>query len=357
LEGFVGKYGESIEDNPTPEQAAYLQNKMTNSKGEVMGAREFIEADRAEKRRNKDMAGLTAAKRLHPLSYKEAFTPPAQNTFFNMDVIERRMGELQFDNTKTLRGDFQWTSGFGSKVTFIYKPEHGRFVITKRLEEQQANKKVKKGSHFRPNNGWRFVASGDAFRLEKTDGGRMSDGGGAVLRVYDESIDGPDKQLKDYKTNQFVCAYRYHPPTPEEYVEDMLKMCIYYGAYMYPENNIDEIERRFKEWGYKGYLLYDIDTKTGKKKNQAGFFTGGGSKQALFNRGIEFIDNHGEQCDIIEILQEFGEIGGLDDMTNYDLLTSVFGCLRGQEEILKRSARRKQFHGVDVSGVFDAKYY
>jgi len=358
LEGFIGPFGESIIDKPTPMQLEHMQQKVKNRKGEYVGAREYIEADRAEFRRKNDMEGLTDAKRLFPNSYKEAFTPPARNTFFNMEVIEQRTGELQFDNTKTLEGNLEWTSGFGSSVRFVEKEDGGRFTISKRLQQNEANKKIKKNNgHWYPQGSYKYVASGDAFRLEKTDGGRVSDGGGAVLRVYDESIDPPDKNLIDWETNNFVCAYRFRPPTPEEYVEDMLKMCIYYNAKIYPENNIDEIEKNFKKWGYKGYLLHDIDPKTGRKKSNAGFFSGGGSKQALFNRGIEFIDNHGARCDIIEILKEFGSIRGLDDMTNYDLLTSVLGCLRAQEEILRRTTQKTNTDVVDLRGVFQTKYY
>jgi hypothetical protein len=357
LEGFIGPYGESVIESPTPQQIEFMGNKAKNRDGEYVGAREYIEADRADHRKRNDMEALTDAKRLFPNSYKEAFTPPARNTFFNMEIIEKRIGELQFDNEKTIRGNFEWVAGFGSDVKFIEKPEVGRFVIAKRLQEHECNKKIKKGNNWHPQGGHKYVASGDAFRLEKGESSRVSDGGGAVLRVYNESIDPPNKSLQDWQTNNFVCAYRSRPPTPEEYVEDMLKMCIYYGAKMYPENNIDEIEKQFKKWGYKGYLLYDIDPKTGKKKNNAGFFSGGTSKQSLFNRGIEFIDHHGARCDIIEILKEFGAIRGLDDMTNYDLLTSVFGCLRAQEEILRRVSRKGQVTAVDVGGVFRQRYY
>lgn len=352
LEGFVGKYGESIVERPTPDQLEYMRNKVKNRKGEYVGAREYIEADRAEFRRKNDMEGLTDAKRLFPNSYKEAFTPPARNTFFNMEIIEKRVGELQFDNTKTLYGNLEWVSGFGSDVKFVENGGNNRFIISKRLQKHTANKKIKKGSHWYPQGGYKFVASGDAFRVEKSDGGKISDGGGSVLRVHSDAIDPPDKSLDEWETNNFVCAYKYRPPTPDEYVEDMLKMCIYYGARMYPENNINEIEKLFKKWGYKGYLLYDIDPYTGRKRNNAGFYSGGNSKQELFNRGIEFIDYHGERCDIIEILKEFGAIRGLDDMTNYDLLTSVFGCLRGQEEILRRTAYNSKPKSVDVGGVF-----
>lgn len=358
-EGFVGRYGESIIGTPTPEQVKYLHPKVKNSRGEYMGAREFYESDREEKRRKKDISGLTEVKRLHPMSFKEAFTPPAQNTFFNMDVIESRMGELQFDNKVVANGNFEWESGFGSKVVFHEKEEGARFSISERLNNHQANKKIKKGNVYYPQNGYKFVASGDAFRLEKErlEGTRMSNGGGAVFRVFDEEIDNPEKDVSEYVTNNFVCIYKYRPSTPEEYVEDMLKMCIYYGAYMYPENNIDEIERNFRAWGYTGYLLSDTDPKTGKRKNSAGFFSEGNAKKGLFNRGIEFIDHHGSRCKFYSLLEEFAQISGLDEMTKYDLLTAALGCLKGQEEILRRRDRVNQFQGVDIGGVFPTYYY
>jgi hypothetical protein len=338
----------------------YLKKKITNRKGEHMGAREYLLAKRAELEKKGDLEGLIHEKRLEPMSFREAFTPPAQSAFFNRNIIEHRLGELQINPPPhVMRGNFLWSGGRFSNVVTFQPNSNGRWVISLRLDGGDANKIIKRGAVYWPNNGYKFIHCGDAFRVEKTDGGRMSDGGGAVMRIWDKTIDEPGKDVKEWETERFVATYLHRPPTVDEYVEDQLKMCIYYGAFAYPENNIDAIERKFKEWGYDGYLLYGFKEESGrrKKKNVAGFNTNGKTKPELFNKGRDWIENHGEKCEHQEILREFSEIRGPDDMTNYDLFASVVGCLDGQDVMLKMSDAQQHTGGFDLGRVARRRYY
>jgi hypothetical protein len=123
-----------------------------------------------------------------------------------------------------------------------------------------------------------------------------------------------------------VITYTNRPSTLEEYCEDMLMMCVYTGALMYPEQNIDEVEKHFVRRGYAGYLLYDTDWKTGRPKNKPGFFSTIDVKKKIFNLIANDIALHGMRCMHSDYMQECMEIKNLDDMTRFDLFTAVGGC-------------------------------
>jgi hypothetical protein len=355
---FVGKFGESIVDTPTPDQIPYMSKVVKNSKGDVMGAKEYLYAQRAELEKKGDVKGLISYKRLEPMSFREAFTPPAKGEFFDRHIVETRIGELQMEEKSTvIRGNFEWkdSNDWSKGVTFVPNKD-GRWNVSEVLQSSDTNKFVKQRNIYRPNNGNKYILSADAYRAEKTEGGRMSDGGGAVLKVRNSLVDTPDKDVKDWDTERFVCTYLARPGSTDKFSEDMLKTCVYYGAFCYPENNVNHVQIDFERWGYHGYLLYGTNKTTGKKNSVPGFYTST-NKQELFNYVRDWVSKHGLYCEHEEILREVSEIRGLDDMTNYDLFTAVAGALYGQDILVKRNEVRGQTLGMDVSGIFKKRSY
>lgn len=357
--GFVGKFGESIIDTPTKEQIPYLGKKIKNSKGEYMGAMEALQYYRQDYERKGDLVGLANEKRMEPLSFRDCFTPAAQSQFFDHEIITTRMSELRMNPPgHVMRGNFMWVgSKFSNKVKFV-QDDTGRWVVSKRLTGNEANRIIKRGNVYYPNNGHKYVSVGDAFRAEKVEGGKMSYGGGAVYRVWDKTVDDPNnKDTNQFETRQPVCTYLYRPQTVNEYVEDMLKQDIYFGAFQFPENNITHIEEKYKEWGYYGYLLYGYNKTTGKKNNVAGFYTNYATKPIMFNKGRDWIKQHGPQCEHLELLKEFNEIRNPDDLTNHDLLASFLGCLMAEDILVERVEFKDNIQTFDLTSVYSLNYY
>jgi len=174
------------------------------------------------------------------------------------------------------------------------------------------------------------VSSSDAFRLEKTQGSKMSDGGGVVRMKRDPLIDPDDKDIKQWTSCRPIAVYC-NRPSIDDYCEDMLKQDVYYGSMQYPENNVNHVAKYYEDNGYGGYLLYDYDIKTGRLKANAGFHSGGALKQKLFNLVGAEIEKHGMRNRHIHITDECIEIKGLDDMTNFDLFTAHGGTLLAEE--------------------------
>jgi hypothetical protein len=184
-----------------------------------------------------------------------------------------------------------------------------------------------------PSNPNVYVASADPFKSDKDrlEGYQASNGGGAVLWMHDARLDPETKSLEEWQSGIFVCTYNFRPQTTDEFCADMLKMSVYYGALMYPENNLDHVWKYFTSRGFGGYLLYDTDPDTGRPKAKPGFHSGGDMKQKLFNLTRNYIEMHGKRDKHIDYIEQCLSIRGPDQMTKYDLFTACGGCLLGQE--------------------------
>lgn len=311
---FIDKYGMSIIDNPTPEQAKFICKKI--------GAREYILNDR----RLHTGEALAKKKRQEPLSFREVFTPPPKSTFFNTPKVQRRVSEIQMMNGLPYRiGDFVWEQNKFGRVVFVDGSE-GRFRLSTILTDSETNRWILRDGMKFPEGENKYILSADPFRLDKTDSWRMSNGGIAVLWERDKKIDPNNKDISKWKSNRFVCTYCFRPDTTDEFAEDVLKCAIYFSCLVYPEMNIDLIQKKFIDWGYRGFLLYDTDLETKAKKNNCGFTTIH-NKSEIFNLVRDHIELHCDRERHDDLLKDILEIQSPQEMTNYDLFTAAGGCL------------------------------
>ncbi|MFW5944762.1 MAG: hypothetical protein ACOCTU_05825 [Bacteroidota bacterium] len=354
---FIGKFGESVIDTPTREQMPYMGNIITNSKGDPMGAREYLLSKRRSLERVGDSNGLANEKRMNPLSFRDCFTPPAKSQFFDYDIIGTQLSKLQMKPpADVFRGTLEWVGGTFTNEVRFKADKNGRWLFSKRFTRDEANRIVKKQGIYLPNNGYKYVCSNDVFRATKGEGGKMSDGGMTVYRIRDKAIDPDGKETIQYETRQFVCTYLARPSV-DEFVEDVLKTCIFTGAWCWPENNITHVEDRFIKWGYKGYLLYGKNRTTGKKNNQAGFNTNQYTKPTMFNKGRDWVSQHGLQCKHKELLEQFNNIRNPDDLTNYDLLAAALGSFLAEDELLSVSEFKDSMQTYDLVKIRQLNYY
>jgi hypothetical protein len=320
LEGFVDAYGDSVIGDPTPEQAKFIKKDF--------GSKEFLRrkiANYEEDDSHESRAKMSEEIRLHPVQFRDCFRRSASDTGFNVQVMEDRINELQMDTTLTRRGNFEQDKDTG--FVRFKDDEEGRFIVSYLLPEKDTNLKVDREGVYYPMRKDKFVASADAFKFTKTEGKRMSNGGGAVFMKRNFALDPESKSPKEWVSHRFVCTYNFRPDTKEEYCQDMLNMCLYYGAIMYPEINVPDVWDYFELNGYGGFLQYGVDNQGFEKKTPGFNTTGNGIKQTLFNGWRDYIQDHGHRERHIEVLQECSDIDGIEDMTNYDLFTAGGGCL------------------------------
>jgi hypothetical protein len=319
-EGYIDEYGNSIIDRPTWQQETFTKKKI--------GARQFLDNQRSMYLSQGDIEKYNEECRLNPTRLKECFLRKQSDTGFNVKVLEETKYELMQNKALTIRGDFAWTSEFGSPVIFVDNPHSGKWVVSKLLDVHRTNKKLFINGQWAPDRP-RFVISADPFKNAKSyQKKRLSLGAGCVFEERDYAIDGEGKDPSNWETYNFCATYLHRTETDDEYNEDMLKACIYYNGMFFPENNVDHSWMYFERMEFGGYLRYESDPQ-GKERPKPGFNSNTGSKQSLFDGIRNFVNVHGRRVRHIELIKEWLEIRGTDDMPNRDLFVASAGCLKG----------------------------
>jgi hypothetical protein len=347
--GFIDPWGfPIIEDTDDPELIECMEAVILNKNGKAMGVRNFLIAKKEEFIKNDDMVGLSSFQRKNPSSFKECFANASHNLFFNRTILVKRLSELKFKNNLRI-GNF---INIGDDNVHFIDDDNGPFKISMVMPDYNRSKIISINGIKRPKYTDLFVASADTYRISQTDSRRESKGSGAIRWKFDSTIDTPDKDISEYVTGKFVCTYTHRPNTLDDYCQDMLNMCIYYGALMYPEMNISTIQEYFIRHGYSGYLLHDIDIRTGKLKINAGWNTGGksGIKEELFNIGADWVNIYAQNCNHPEILEEFLQIRSLQNMKDRDLFVSIVGCLKAEKSLHIDYKRKMDFSKISLDG-------
>ena len=348
LEGFVDRFGKSVIDKPTQRQID-LRPDADYARFNI-GAKEFLQIKLdalVEKGTPEALEMHRSTRRKFPMRYSDCWIGSSGDLGFDVDIIDDRLAELR-RNSKMRLGRLEWSNGFGSDVRFEDDLE-GAFEMSMLLKPGVSNQRMRvdihdpvtgiDSEHWAPTNPYRFTGSADPFKSgtsndAKQMGGhtRQSDGGLAVLWEKDDEIDGAKLNMRDWDSRRFVCSYRYRPASLEEYQEDALKMCIYFGALFYPETNVGDMDVYFMKTGYAGYLLYDIDPVSGKRAEKAGFKSYERKKGNLFLETKDYIRYRGHKEEHISYLQEVKSIQGVEQMNKYDRFTAHGGCLLGSKQ-------------------------
>ena len=358
LDGYIDSYGMSVKGEVLDYQ---------KEEGFIQTATEYLDSIK-EYHKSLDTPEALSAYRSElkqfPTEWSHCWLGEAGDIGFNLEKIDRRISELNAQS-ESIRGDFVWKGEiFGAEVE--WRPsEEGRFVVSN-LFEHRSNKRVKDVAwdHIEqeekvvwapmfPNFG---TAGADPFKFKKKSeikkhysSQSMSDGGFSIVWHYDSKIDG-DHPRSEWKSEDIICTYRYRASTDDEYCEDILKACIWYGVLCYPEMNITTVYKKFREWGYAGYLKYEV-TDDGVMKSEPGVTIGGANKQAGFSLMRDYIEYRCHKIKHLELLMEMKNIQNVDDLTNYDLLASFMCALLGYNSRYSKIIENFNESKVDVHGL------
>ena len=340
LEGFIDRYGFPVIENPTPEQARFI--------GKNYGAITYLDNTIKAISQKKDYEAKAVFERQYPRRFRDAFSPPSKNAFFPIDIIRNRIQHLQFvDRTQLpVRGDFMWSSGFGSDVLWVPN-DQGRWYKSKDFAPHEANQKQLISGVWCPKDDLTFIHSADPFGQDRV-AGRASNGGIACFWLHDSVLDPPSKDLTMWQSSKVIITYRNRPETLEEYCQDVLMQNLYVGGKCYPERNKADVIHYYRRNGYEGYLLYDCDRITGAQKAEAGFWTKDEMKLRIFNLTRDFLVKHGSRCSHIDYLQECADIRDPSKMTDFDLFTSVAGCLLAEQNPYYNFRKMAKTHKVNT---------
>jgi hypothetical protein len=292
--------------------------------------------------------------RKNPWNVKEAFTINAGRCPFDKDILAKRI-QVFFNGNPYLRvGDLVWKDNIiDSKVVFLDNP-NGRFKLSHIPPEGIRNAVERKGRLNFPGNADMFVAGGDTFNFDNVEE-EGSKGGGAVFMLLDplrehhmqnapefDSQQQMDDYALKYKTNRFVCTYSYRPEEGKAaYIEDMIKMCVFYGCYMFPEMNHTHIQDGFKERGYEAYLLHRYDENKQKFSINSGDVTNDNTKDKLFSFSQQYILEHGKWEFHDDYLVECLSVD-YATMTKYDLFSAAAYALYGASMLRYRIDHKRK---------------
>ena len=317
LQGYIGPYGESIIDDPTPEQAMFI--------GKSHGARQFIKNKKAEYRRAKDWNGLAMFTRQHPEEFADCFTPPPKAQRFRRDLIEDRIAWLRENPTvNAIPGDLIWLKGPDSTVAFIPNAE-GRFQFSRSFLANETNRIRRFQDTWVLADPTRYIVSVDTYGLNQPIG-RKSNGGIVVRWRRDMALDPKDKPNDEVASDRVIVTYRNRPDV-DEFNEDVIRCAVFVGGMVYPERNQANTIHHLRRRGYEGLLMYDVE-RSGKRAKEAGWWNGRGkviddvisviSQDINLNIGRHF---H------IDLLEEFLKFESRKSLTDLDLMSAYIGTL------------------------------
>jgi hypothetical protein len=341
LEGFVDSYGMAVETDPTETQ---------RREGFRVGAKDWLEGELQMLLRKGDPESINRyreLKRKFPTQWSDSWIGNTGSIGFDILKIDTRIAEIDGDRANLLpkRGNF-----VGSLHDPIWQPdeENGRFYISYTPPTAERNQKIKTleidALTGQPKPTWkpagvngfvRFTAGGDSFDFlkegeakKREDKSKTSKGGGAVFMNRDKRKDPDEKPIEQWETYRFVCTYQYRPPSDDEYVDDMIKMCVWFGAYMYPETNKRLLWKEFIKKGFGGYLSYDIDPDTGKRADAPGVYLQK-QKEDMFKLFQSYIYYKCHKEQHLELLEDAKNISSIERLTDYDRLAASMEALWG----------------------------
>lgn len=386
LEGYIDRFGKSVAEPPTERQKRLspLAIFAVSNKG----ARETMQAERDALLLTNTPESLElyrSIRRKSPFDWDECWLGSAGNVGYNLEIVDKRLGELNrlksFGKSPYELGYFYREHGAtDGRVLWKTDPDIPKFRMSMDLPEQLTNQREmievwdgllgKWTPSWKPINGVRFTCGVDPFRNLKTteakasiklganlSSSRQSDGGIAILWEYDESLD-KDKTKMDWSSYKCVLSYRYRPATPEDFYEDAIMACQYFGAMCYPEQNVEAFLAYVYKRGYGGYFLYDIGLD-GKQKPLPGRYTGTEVQQEIVREYKSYIEFRGHVEDHDDLLNEIKTFRGLEDFTLKDLKTAFGFALLGSKSRYREFMSNVSSDAVDFSGysLFEKRRY
>lgn len=354
MAGAIDSYGYSVEFEPTDWQRA---------EGFKEGMFHRIEKRREQYRRSgkpEDMALYRENQRKQPIYYMDSFVDEEGGLGFDYIKIGEAISRLNEHTTARRYNILRDPSNFDGPRRLV-PDEKGKFHVSIDLGYDRMNQKIRmlKYDHllgrdvwtWRPRDMTTFVAGADPITFMKkreAAGTKRSKAAGCVFWNYDPQMDKSDNP-NDWSSFRTVVTYLNEVPTEEEYNLDMLDMCILFQSPMYTENNKTGVWETFLKYGYDGYLIYDIDPNTGRKKDRPGVWLNDATKQKGFNLISDYIQQRMGKEQHLELVEQMDKIRSFDDLKRFDLLSAFMCALLGAKSSYSEILQTFEEQEVDIN--------
>jgi hypothetical protein len=386
MEGFIDRFGKSVAETPTERQIRLSPEAIFARSRK--GARQMFQAERdalIAENTPQSLEAYRSIRRKSPFTWAECWLGTSGSVGYNLEIVDKRLGEL--NRLKSLGKSpyktgyfYREFGGLDDKVLWKNDPEIIKFRMSMDLPDQLTNQRemievwdslsLKWTPSWKPINGVRFTCGVDPFRnLKATEAklsaklgtslssSRQSDGGIAILWEYDAERD-RGKPKNDWDSYKCVLSYRYRTATQEEYFEDAIMACQYFGAMCYPEQNVEAFIAYVFKRGYGGYFLYDIGLD-GKMKSLPGRYTGTEVQQEIIREYKDYINFRGHVENHDDLLGEIKAFRGIEDFTTKDLKVAFGFALLGSKSRYRDILGSGESDTIDLSsyGLFQKRRY
>lgn len=286
---------------------------------------------------------LVSRMRKSPLSIKEAFLKDATKCLFNVQVLNDNRNELQRQKTpKWVAGYFKWEGEKDGNVIFVEDNVFPKFKLGILLNEQGSNnpyqenstklrnnvkaiKKFKDGQPYNeyfPLNGHLFRLSADPIKFKRTHDPRASKFGGTGFHLYDHNLDGYKKDYNEWHSYNYMMVYQHRPDDPLDAYEDMIMAMRYFGAPIFPEDNITEFTLHLVSRGYKNFILnanmIPEDILEAKNRSEYGAASTDEIIEKYTSLLMTFINKHGRRNKFMELVDDWYDFD-TKNTTKFDL--------------------------------------
>lgn len=372
LEGYIDRWGKSVIDTPTERQIKYSPRAKFALTGK--GARETLQTvldSLVAKGTPTAMEEYRSRRRKFPMKSADCWLGSSGNVGFNMEIIDKRLEEL---NRKKSFGRMEYKQGYfyrengaiDGNVLWKTDPDNPKFRISMDLPPKLTNLRESfdfydplKGQWrrgWKPIHGYRFTCGVDMFRNLKAQEAKQGAKFGGLASNSRQSNGGLairwEKESEHPESGRCIVSYNYRPSTQQEFMEDVLMVAQYYGAMIYPEQNVERFIEYLYDRGYGGYGLYDVDIMTGKAKSLPGKYTTNDVLQDIFREVKDYIEEFGTREEHDDLLMQIKNIRGVEDATRNDLFVAFGMALLGSKSRHRTVLKDEENHSdvIDLKG-------
>jgi len=269
----------------------------------------------------RDSDALNEFYRQNPRTEGHAFRDEAKNSLFDLAKIYE---QIDFNdgldyNRIVNTGKFAWKNGIKDSEVVWIPSRDGNFKITWFPNKNMTNNiEIRNGKKY-PANGHIGAFGCDTYDISGVVGGGGSKG----------SLHGLTKfNLDDAPSNHFFLEYIARPRTAEEFYEDCLMACVFYGMPILIENNKVGQLKYFLNRGYSGFSMRRPDkhkNDLNSSEKELGGIPSSTQTIELHANGLEAYVNQHVGIDYSGEFREEGSMGNmyfnrtLLDWANYDI--------------------------------------
>lgn len=216
-------------------------------------AKEYFYKER--KRLEGNPKALVGHIRKNPFTPEEAFMSDSDQCPFSVMVLQdtlRLCHSLPPDsNELEVQGDFIWKEK-DKEAMWVPNNINGKWFMSWLPPEVERNKVKDTGkqdeNRFEPLNDERFAFGSDPVSSGKEAEHGSSSAAGAIYRKY-------DIHYQEDRSDTWVADYKFDPDDPNDYYEDMIIACFFFGVQIHCEKNKFDIFNHFKRRGYNKFMM------------------------------------------------------------------------------------------------------